>query len=54
MLRRRRDILDKYDKRVMEEAPGAYKPIEPVIDSVVDAGIARRVARLRPLCTVKG
>jgi len=32
MLRRRRDILDKYDKRVMEEAPGAYKPIEPVID----------------------
>jgi len=54
MLRRRRDILDKYDKRVMEEAPGAYKPIEPVIDSVVEAGIARRVARLLPLCTVKG
>lgn len=54
MLRRRKDILSKYEKRVMEEAPYAYKPIEPVIDSVVEAGIARRVARLLPLCTVKG
>ena len=54
MLRRRRDILDRYDKRVMEEAPYAYKSIEPVIDSVAEAGIARRVARLVPLCTVKG
>jgi tRNA-splicing ligase RtcB len=54
MLRARPDILDKYTKRVMEEAPYAYKPIEPVIDSVADAGIARRVARLLPLCTVKG
>ncbi len=54
MLRRRRDILERYQKRVMEEAPYAYKPIDPVIDSVVEAGIARSVARLLPLCTVKG
>jgi len=54
MLRRRPDILSKYAKRVMEEAPYAYKPIDPVIDSVSEAGIARRVARLLPLCTVKG
>lgn len=53
-IRMRRDILEKYDKRVMEEAPYAYKSIEPVIDSVAEAGIARRVARLTPLCTVKG
>ncbi len=53
-IRSRRDILEKYAKRVMEEAPYAYKPIEPVIDSVEQAGIARRVARLLPLCTVKG
>lgn len=50
----RRDILEKHTKRLMEEAPYAYKPIDPVIDSVHDAGVARRVARLFPLCTVKG
>jgi tRNA-splicing ligase RtcB (3'-phosphate/5'-hydroxy nucleic acid ligase) len=54
MMRQRPDILKKYNKRIMEEAPYAYKPIDPVIDSVVEAGIARRVARLLPLCTVKG
>lgn len=51
---RRRDIVEKIEKRMMEEAPYAYKPVEPVIDSVVDANIARKVARLFPLCTVKG
>jgi len=54
MLRGRRDILDRLTKRIMEEAPYAYKPIDPVIDSVNEAGIARSVARLIPLCTVKG
>ena len=38
----------------MEEAPYAYKSIEPVIDTVHEGGVARRVARLFPLCTVKG
>lgn len=51
---RRRDILEKYEKRMMEEAPYAYKPVEPVIDSVETGGVARKVARLFPLCTVKG
>jgi len=54
MLARRRDILDKYEKRVMEEAPYTYKPVEPVVDSVESGGVARKVARLMPLCTVKG
>lgn len=53
-LRSRRDILERYRARVKEEAPYAYKPIAPVIDSVRDAGIARPVARMTPLCTVKG
>ncbi len=53
-LARRRDILEAYEKRVMEEAPYAYKAVEPVVDSVEEAGIARKVARLWPLCTVKG
>jgi len=53
-LARRRDILDKYEKRLMEEAPYAYKPVEPVVNSVEEAQIATKVARLWPLCTVKG
>jgi tRNA-splicing ligase RtcB len=52
-LRLRRDILAKYHQRMKEEAPYAYKPISPVIDSVEGAGIARKVARLWPLLTVK-
>jgi tRNA-splicing ligase RtcB len=37
-----------------EEAPAAYKDVEAVVDTVVAAGIARMVARLRPLAVVKG
>jgi release factor H-coupled RctB family protein len=36
-----------------EEHPDAYKPIEPVMASLEDAGLARRVAALVPLLTVK-
>ncbi len=37
-----------------EEAPGAYKDVSQVVDSVVRAGLAGRVARMRPLGVVKG
>jgi tRNA-splicing ligase RtcB len=37
-----------------EEAPDAYKDIEAVIDVVHGAGLARKVARLRPLAVMKG
>lgn len=50
----RKDIVEKLTTRRKEEAPYAYKPIAPVIDSVVSADIARLVAKLLPLCTVKG
>lgn len=54
MMQMRKDILAKYKERVKEEAPYAYKDITPVIESVREAGIARVVAKLMPLCTVKG
>jgi len=41
-------------KGVGEEAPGAYKDIDSVVDSAVGAGLASRVARLKPLACVKG
>ena len=37
-----------------EEAPDAYKDIEHVVDVVHRAGLARKVAKLRPLAVMKG
>jgi tRNA-splicing ligase RtcB len=37
-----------------EEAPSAYKDVDEVVETVISAGIARKVARLRPLAVVKG
>ena len=37
-----------------EEAPEAYKDIDAVVDVVHGAGLARKVARLRPLAVMKG
>ena len=54
MLRTRPDILAKHHQRLKEEAPYAYKPITPVIETFEDAGVARSVARLWPVGTVKG
>lgn len=41
------------DERRIEEAPAAYKPIGPVIDAQVAAGLVAVVARFRPLVTFK-
>jgi tRNA-splicing ligase RtcB len=37
-----------------EEAPSAYKDVDAVVQTVSEAGIARKVARLRPVAVVKG
>jgi tRNA-splicing ligase RtcB len=37
-----------------EEAPGAYKDVDQVIEAVNGAGLARKIARLVPLAVVKG
>lgn len=37
-----------------EEAPRAYKDVDEVVETVKGAGIARKVARLRPLAVIKG
>jgi tRNA-splicing ligase RtcB len=39
---------------VAEEAPGAYKSVDRVVQVAERAGLARRVARLEPLMCVKG
>jgi tRNA-splicing ligase RtcB len=37
-----------------EEAPAAYKDVDAVVEVVARAGIAKKVARLRPVAVIKG
>jgi tRNA-splicing ligase RtcB len=39
---------------VAEEAPGAYKDVSSVVEATEHAGLAKKVARLRPRVVVKG
>ena len=39
---------------IAEEAPGAYKDVAAVVAAAEHAGLARRIARLRPLICIKG
>lgn len=41
-------------KGLVEEAPGAYKDVREVVGVVHNSGLARKVARMRPMCVVKG
>lgn len=41
-------------KTLAEEIPEAYKDVSEVVSVVHDAGIARKVARLKPIAVVKG
>jgi tRNA-splicing ligase RtcB len=53
-LKGRTDIVSEAEGRLKEEAPAAYRPIESVVTPMVDAALVGRVARVRPLLTVKG
>jgi tRNA-splicing ligase RtcB len=53
-VRLRRDVLAQYHDRLKEEAPYAYKDVVPVVQTVEDASVARRVARMWPVLTIKG
>ncbi|VEP11426.1 RNA-splicing ligase RtcB [Hyella patelloides LEGE 07179] len=47
------DCVTLREERRLEEAPAAYKPIQPVIDAQVEAGMVKVVARLKPILTFK-
>jgi tRNA-splicing ligase RtcB len=42
------------DRGLAEEAPFSYKDVDAVVATCEEAGLARRVARLRPVGVVKG
>ena len=47
-------IRSPSSRGVAEEAPGAYKDVDTVVDAAAAAGLARKVARLRPMVCIKG
>jgi tRNA-splicing ligase RtcB len=47
-------VRSKSRTTLQEECPAAYKNIDQVVDIVDQVGLARKVARLRPLGVVKG
>ena len=47
-------IRSPSSRGVAEEAPGAYKDVDAVVEAAERAGLAHRVAKLRPLVCVKG
>jgi len=60
-----RDVVDRLAREgvlvkspswrgVAEEAPGAYKDVSAVVDAAQDAGLSKKVAKLRPMICIKG
>jgi tRNA-splicing ligase RtcB len=47
-------VMARGKKTIAEEAPEAYKDIDRVVDVVARAGLCRKVAKMRPLCVIKG
>jgi tRNA-splicing ligase RtcB (3'-phosphate/5'-hydroxy nucleic acid ligase) len=60
-----RDVVDRLAREgvlvkspswrgVAEEAPGAYKDVSAVVDAAQEAGLSKKVAKLRPMICIKG
>lgn len=47
-------VQSRGKKTIMEEIPEAYKDVSKVVQVVHDAGLAHKVARLKPLGVIKG
>lgn len=47
-------VMARGERGIAEEQPAAYKDVNEVVDIVSRAGLARKVARMRPLGVIKG
>jgi len=55
MMEQMKNVIVANDlKSLLDEAPLAYKDIDEVIFTLVDAGLTKPVAKLRPLAVIKG
>lgn len=48
------EVMARVRKTLAEEMPEAYKDVSEVVGVIHDAGISRRVARLKPMGVIKG
>jgi tRNA-splicing ligase RtcB len=48
------EVLAKGNRTLGEEMSEAYKDVADVVDVIAAAGISRKVAKLVPLCVIKG
>jgi len=53
---KKKGILIKFvsKRSIVEEAPGVYKDIDDVVNIIDETGLAKKVARLKPLAVIKG
>jgi len=47
-------VHNKSFRSIADESPQAYKDIDLVTETIVEAGLAKKVARFRPLAVIKG
>jgi len=47
-------VMARGEKGIAEEQPAAYKDVNEVVETVSGAGLARKVARMRPIGVIKG
>jgi tRNA-splicing ligase RtcB len=47
-------VLSASDEVLRQEMPDAYKDIDMVVNAVHEAGVSRKVARMKPIGVVKG
>jgi tRNA-splicing ligase RtcB len=47
-------VMASSNRTIAEEMPDAYKDVDAVVEAVEEAGLANRVARLRPYLVIKG
>lgn len=50
----RADIVHEIVGRLKEESPDAYRPIENVVAPMEGKGMVNKVAKVRPVITIKG
>lgn len=50
----RTEIQKELQDRLREEAPAAYRKIEDVVEPMLDANMVEKVAKIKPILTVKG
>ncbi len=47
-------VMARGKKTLLEEAPDAYKSLEEVVNVVVGAGLAKKIAKIKPVGCIKG